>query len=176
MWTYQSLAAMTIKEIVHDMRQKKVMASTGVYCLSCESLEGGRGGVFPVVGEGGWGGDGECFAEHFVTFIVNAGVLMSTLSAWMVRCFRWSFLSWTGGVFGLIDGLADKTDGGIGARSVAGWCDKYSNSELIKVAIVTNWHFSRFFHFYFIALTLVVIVRKSCSNTNLHSLIIHFAF
>ena len=52
MWTYQSFAAMMIKEIVHDMRQKKVMASTGVYCSSCES-EGGRGGVFPVVGEGG---------------------------------------------------------------------------------------------------------------------------
>ena len=41
-----------------------------------------------MVGEGGRGGDGECFAEHFVTFIVNAGVLMSTLSAWTTRCFR----------------------------------------------------------------------------------------
>ena len=51
-WTYQSLDAMMIKEMVHDMRQKKIMASTRVYCSSCES-EGGRGGVFPVVGEGG---------------------------------------------------------------------------------------------------------------------------
>ena len=41
---------------------------------------------------------------------------------------------------------------------------------------VTNWHFSRSFHFNFIALTLVAIVQKSWSNTNLHSLIIHSAF
>ena len=35
---------------------------------------------------------------------------------------------------------------------------------------VTNWHFSRSFYFYFIALTLVVTVQILTSNTTLHSL------
>ena len=35
---------------------------------------------------------------------------------------------------------------------------------------VTNWHFSRSFHFYSIALTLVVTVQSLISNTSLHSL------
>ena len=41
---------------------------------------------------------------------------------------------------------------------------------------VTNWHFSRSFYFYFIALTLAVIVQSLIPNTSLHSLTIHFVF
>ena len=32
--------------------------------------------------------------------------------------------------------------------------------EILVIDIVTNWHFSRSFHFYFSALTLVVIVQS----------------
>ena len=39
---------------------------------------------------------------------------------------------------------------------------------------VTNWHFSRSFHFNFIALTLVVTVQSLISKNNLTLLVIHF--
>ena len=49
-------------------------------------------------------------------------------------------------------------------------CKENVIHEGIPHGSVTNWHFSRSFHFYCIVLTLVVTVQSLISNTSLHSL------
>ena len=60
----------------------------------------------------------------------------------------------------------------VAARYLSKHSSTYCECHFINAdPIVTTWHFSRSFHFYFIVLTLVVTVQSIMSNTTSHSLL-----